>query len=139
MLLMHSVTSGPTRKVDKWGSGQYGTGRHDHVHQGLDLQARPGDQILAPISGQVVRQANPYRDSKQYTGVVIKGTGEWKGYEVKIFYVNGLFCGQVNAGDRIGTAQDISLRYPGITNHVHLEIRYNHQLKNPLDYFGMCF
>lgn len=139
MLVMHDVTRHPTRKVDKWGSGQFQAARGGHAHQGLDLQASPGEKILSPIDGTVVRDAFPYKDSSEYTGVLIRGTGEWLGYEVKIFYVNGLSCGPVKAGDNIGFAQNVAKRYPGITNHVHLEIRYLQQVKNPLDFFLRCF
>ena len=41
----------------------------------------------------------------------------------------------VNVGDVIGIAQDLSARYPGITNHVHVRMHdsENNSL-NPLGY-----
>jgi hypothetical protein len=63
----------------------------------------------------------------------------WTGYEVKIFYVDGLFQGKAQAGDVIGHAQDVSRRYAGITNHVHLEVREHGCELSPAELFGMCF
>jgi hypothetical protein len=39
----------------------------------------------------------------------------------------------------IGRAQDVRVRYPGITNHVHLEVRFNGAEQSPLNSFGMSF
>jgi murein DD-endopeptidase MepM/ murein hydrolase activator NlpD len=133
------VTIGPTRRTDAWGSGQYGAGRGDRRHHGLDIVARPTEAICSPIDGTVVREAYPYANDRRFRGLVIRGTGSWDGYEVKLFYVDGHFSGQVRAGQVVGRAQDLSGRYPGITNHVHLEVRERGRELSPSELFGLCF
>ena len=97
-----------------------------------------GEPILAPISGLVIREAIPYKDSL-LSGVVIQGSEEYGGIDVKLFYVGGLYCGAVRAGDVIGHAQDLTVRYPGITNHVHLEVYIRGMATSPFDAYKMCF
>ena len=99
------VTSGATRLADAWGSGQYGAGRGARTHHGLDVVAFPGEAVSSPIGGSVVREAHPYADDPTFRGVVIRGTRVWEGYEVKLFYVEGLFAGDTRAGQVIGRAQ----------------------------------
>jgi len=115
-----------SRATDKYGSGQFHAGRsmggNRYSHQGLDIAVQPKDRIFSPVEGNVVREAIPY---PPFSGVLIRGTGQYAGYEVKLFYVNGLACGAVSAGDYIGNAQDLTIKYPGITNHVHMEVRKN--------------
>lgn len=37
----------------------------------------------------------------------------------------------VEQGEAIGTAQDLTIKYPGITNHVHFEITLNGEQVDP--------
>lgn len=99
----------------------------------------PGQVIRSPIDGEVVREAFPYKPPSPYRGVVIRGTGGWEGYEIKMFYVQGFFCGSVTAGSFVGWAQDLTPRYPGITNHVHLEVRLHGRVISPWEIYNMCF
>lgn len=130
-----------SRQRDRFGSGQFHASR-DHgsrPHQGLDIVAAAGEQIFSPIDGTVVRDAQPYPNDPTFRGVVIQGTEEWEGYEVKMFYVQGLRSGPVDAGAPVGFAQDLSKKYPGITNHVHLEVRKNGVLLSPNELYALCF
>jgi hypothetical protein len=95
--------------------------------------------VFSPIDGQVLREAIPYRNDPSFRGVVIQGIGEWLGYEVKLFYVQGIVSGPVRAGQAVGTAQDLGGRYPGITNHVHLEVRRGGMVIDPDQLFDICF
>jgi hypothetical protein len=127
-----------SRAVDPRGSGQFGALR-DHGkrrHQGLDIKANPGEMILSPIDGDVVREAVPY---PPFTGLLIRGSGEYDGYDVKLFYVTGLACGPCMAGTPVGYAEDLNKKYPGITNHVHMEVRYKGKIVPPTDTYQMCF
>lgn len=133
------VTTGPSRRTDAWGSGQYGAGRGGRTHHGLDIVARPAEPIRSPIDGMVVRETVPYANDPRFRGLVIRGTATWEGYEVRLFYVDGLFSGQTQAGQVVGYAQDLSGRYPGITNHVHLEVRERGHELSPSQLFGLCF
>lgn len=133
------INDSPTRQLDAHGSGQFGASRGARRHQGLDIVARAGEQVKSPIDGDVMREALPYPADPRYRGVVIRGTGKFAGYEVKMFYVEGLFCGQVKAGQVVGSAQNLGDKYPGITNHVHLEVRYKGAVVSPLEMYRMCF
>jgi murein DD-endopeptidase MepM/ murein hydrolase activator NlpD len=129
---MHSRTSDP------YGSGQFAAPRdhHSRQHNGLDIAASPGDAVLSPIGGNLVREAIPYAP---FTGLLIEGTGEYVGYSVKLFYVEANQCGPVGAGGLIGYAQDLKYKYPEITNHIHMEVRYEGKLVSPTDTYLMCF
>jgi len=70
---------------------------------------------------------------------VIRGTRDWMDYEVKLFYVSGLFTGTVKQGEIVGLAQPISTKYPGMTNHVHVEARRNGEALDPLELWAGCF
>ena len=132
------ITRRGSRLSDRWGSGQFGAGRGSRQHQGLDLLADPGEAVFSPIAGTIRREALPYAGDARYRGIVITGDGEWNGYEVKLFYVEGLSCGSVRAGEVVGHAQDLSAKYPGITNHVHVEVRKDGRLLAPFEAFGAC-
>jgi leukocyte cell-derived chemotaxin-2 len=130
-----------SRGRDRFGSGQPGSTR-DHgsrSHMGLDIVAAPAEKIFSPIDGNVIREAFPYKDDPRMRGILIRGIGDFSAYEVKFFYVLGLFSGKVNAGDLIGHAQDLTVKYPGITNHVHLEVLKNRLPIDPREPFRRCF
>ena len=129
-----------SRQTDRYGSGQFhakrSKGIKHHNHQGLDIAAKPNEIILSPIDGQVIREASPY---PPFTGILIRGSGAYDGYEAKLFYVRGQRCGVVKAGDVIGVCEDLAVKYPGITNHVHLEVRFLGVVIPPLELYSMCF
>jgi len=124
----------------RWGSGQFGAPRDNHTrrHGGLDVVADPGDLVFSPIEGEVLREASPYFP---FSGVLIRGTGEFASYEVKLFYVKVMasMCGPLKAGTLIGSVEDLQWKYPGITNHVHIEVRCGGKLVSPADVYMMCF
>lgn len=136
MPVFHRITSGSVRGKDRWGAGYFGASRSGRSHRGLDVSAMPGESVLSPIDGIVIRDARPYKDDARYKGLVIQGSGDWAGYEVKMFYVARSLLGKVAAGDVVGTAQDLEPRYPGITNHVHLEVRCKGAVVDPAKLFG---
>jgi murein DD-endopeptidase MepM/ murein hydrolase activator NlpD len=127
-----------SRTSDPYGSGQFAAPRdhHSRQHNGLDIAANPGDTVLSPIEGDLVREAIPYAP---FTGLLIEGTGAHAGYSVKLFYVEAYGCGRVGAGTPLGHVQDLQHTYPGITNHVHMEVRYKGKLVSPTDTYQMCF
>ena len=107
------------RGNDAHGSGAFGASRNDKVHQGLDVVVRPGQTIKSPITGKVVRHSFPYPD-RSFTGYHLSNDK----YLVKLWYLAPtLQEGQtITAGQTVGFAQNIALRYPGITPHVHMEV-----------------
>jgi hypothetical protein len=104
----------------------------------VDFVAYPDQTILSPIDGYVVRMAAPYRNDPQFTGVVIEGTGAWAGVEVKVFYLETYQSRAVSAGEQLGTAQNLGSRYPGITNHVHMEVLFGGRLLSPDEVYEQC-
>lgn len=118
------------RGVDAHGCGDYPCPRGDRVHNAIDYAITPGDPVRAPISGRIKRFGRPYFDDTRYTLVVIEGEDALL---LKVFYITpSVQVGDfVRAGEIVGTAQDISLRYPGITPHLHCEAYVNGRRTNP--------
>ncbi|MCF6236928.1 MAG: M23 family metallopeptidase [Gammaproteobacteria bacterium] len=132
--LINPVKNGKIRSGDKWGKGHYGAPRGSRTHNGLDIEAYPKQVIVSPIDGSIVRKTYPYANDMRYTGVLLEGTGRHKGYSIKIFYMNpssGIIGKIVQAGDDVGEAQDLTIKYPRITNHIHIEIKIGSQYKDP--------
>jgi hypothetical protein len=117
---MISPTSLGVRDKDNWGEGRYGVSRGNRMHKGTDYICNPGQDIVTPISGKIIREAKPYAGS-HYSGVLIKG----EHISIKMFYFtpyDGFKGRVVKKGEAIGTAQDISEKYDRMTPHIHLEI-----------------
>lgn len=110
------------RGEDAWGAGYFGAPRGKRTHRGVDIVAQKGEDILAPMDGEIVRKARPYDDDERYSGLLLAGSGRWAGMEIKVFYIEPRPPGPVRQGDVIGRAQDIAAKYPGITPHVHIEV-----------------
>lgn len=117
-------------RSDRGGSGYFGAPRSKMVdgvkityrHEGTDFSIEPGQVIKMPVTGKILRLAYPYPD-KSYGGVVI----ECKRATLKLFYLqpyDGVVGKVLKLGDPIGTAQDVSLRYPGqgVTPHIHVQV-----------------
>lgn len=137
MMSLHRITARGARQRDGQGFGHFGAKRiRPHgvgVHEGIDLVADPGEPLYAPMDGVIIREAT----YASFRGIVIQGSGLWDGYEVKILYANGLQCGEVRAGQLVGFADDITLHYgSGMTNHIHVEVRYRGELQSPHYLFG---
>jgi hypothetical protein len=76
--------------------------------------------------GYISKFGNPYRDDDRYRYVEITTPD---GYVVKHMYVDPHKSLKLNShvyeGDPIGTAQSLQPKYPGITDHIHVEIEKN--------------
>lgn len=115
---------------DEAGSGEFGSSRDGgaRTHSGVDFVSKPDSPVLAPVTGKVSKLGYPYGNDLSYRYVQI--TDE-EGNAHRLFYVKpskNLAIGQpVTQYDPIGTAQDVSRRYPdrGMTPHVHYEIKNN--------------
>jgi len=116
------------RKIrnDSRGAGYYGVRRTKTVdghqieyrHDGTDYEAEVGQEVVMPFTALVEREAKP---CVGYSGVYLVG----RRCKAKLFYVQPDPCligTTVNIGHRVGVAQDISRKYPGVTPHVHLRI-----------------
>lgn len=112
------------RLHDHFGSGTFGASRDGgrRLHAGVDYQAMPGQAVGAPIAGRVTRIGFAYGDDAGFKYVEI--TNVALSYTARVFYVEpGIRVGDTVAiGDEVGRAVSLQGRYPGITDHVHLEI-----------------
>lgn len=129
--------SGEVRKRDRHGEGRYGASRGGgkRLHEGVDYVAKLGEKIKSTVSGEVISvKGKPYTQKEgepDYRIVDVK-TGD--GYIVRHYYVQP----GVKVGDRVvagktelGEVQDLGKRYPGMTNHTHVEIREPEIINNP--------
>ncbi len=118
-------THGGVRGIDAFGSGDFGAGRDagKRRHEGVDYVAEIGAAVRAPISGEVTRIGFAYRGVGGLRSVDIFNA-ETKLTARMLYVAPSVEIGdEVVAGEEIGVAQDLSERYPGITNHVHVELR----------------
>jgi len=122
--ILVNPTGRPVRGADDYGSGLFGARRDGgaRVHAGVDFVADPGQTVVAPISGRVKKLGFAYASDLRYRYVEIEN-------QAKTLLVRVLYVGpSVQVGDQvdqrqvIGTAQDLTPRYRGITNHVHLQV-----------------
>lgn len=118
-------SNGFIRGRDHYGAGGYGAGRDGgrRRHLGVDYVAAPGGPVRAPIAGAVTLIGHAYGRSSGLDFIEIRD--EARNLRARVFYVSPrVSVGQVLvAGDPIGVAQDLTVRYPaGITNHVHVEL-----------------
>ncbi len=109
------------RKCDRQGCGHYGASRGNRSHTGVDYIATPEQPVKAIASGTVSYLGFPYSDDLSFRYVAIETDN---GLVVRQLYVEphvsvGM---RVEAGDVIGTYQRLGIRYPGITEHVHIDI-----------------
>lgn len=123
----------PTRKQDQHGSGEWHAPRGDHTHNGVDLVSPVGAELLAPVTGLVTKLGYPYADDLAFRYVQITVAG---GDAHRLFYIEPLVevGDQVEAGiTLVGIQQDLEQRYPGITNHVHYEIKRGDDYISPTE------
>jgi RHS repeat-associated protein len=120
-----SPTGKGVRGCDGYGCGHDGARRDGgrRSHAGNDYIAEPGQPVVSPTDGSVVRPSNPYRNDPSYTGLLIRGAD---GNTLQLWYLTpllGIVGDAVVRGQEIGTAQNLQDKYgPGMTNHIHLRI-----------------
>ena len=117
------------RQLDEWGSGEFGASRGGRRHNGVDLVVDPDTAILATFEGVVTKLGYPYGDDLSYRYVQITANG----YDLRIFYVKPFVSvgDKVNKDSVIGVSQSLEKRYPGITPHVHFEIKKDGEYVDP--------
>jgi len=108
------------RKLDAYGSGEFGASRGDRTHNGIDYTL----SVLSPVAGKVTKLGYPYADDLIYRYVQVTDAD---GYHWRVFYIEPT----VKVGDivscetEIGQPQDIAARYSSkgwMNRHVHLEV-----------------
>jgi len=111
------------RGCDKQGCGHFGASRGTRKHNGIDLVCLTGDDIQSPVNGIVTKIGYPYgAEDKLHIRYVQVTCGD---YDFRVFYIKPMVeVGQlVNTNSVLGFAQELGCFYPGITEHVHLEIK----------------
>jgi murein DD-endopeptidase MepM/ murein hydrolase activator NlpD len=109
------------RGCDPKGCGYFGASRGDRDHAGIDIITFTGESIFSPITGKVTRHPIPYANDNRYNGIEIVNSQ----YKIKMFYLKPIaqIGNQVIAGQAIGTAQNLALKFgTSMTNHVHVEM-----------------
>ena len=130
-------TGGRLRGRDAQGEGYYGATRRNsktgntRPHLGLDFVSDVGQEVVASFDGV----ASINKGSKG--GVIL--ISKDKQYRLWLFYITPNIQGeqQVTRGQTIGIANDITQKYPGITNHVHgrLDLLGKQNFIDPTPYF----
>lgn len=112
------------RLHDAFGYGEFGASRDggSRHHEGVDYTAVADQAVAAPISGFVTKIGYAYGNDTSLKFVEI--TNPAIGYVARAFYVDpGVVVGDaVRLGQTIGTVASLQSHYPGITDHVHLEV-----------------
>ncbi len=104
---------------DSRGLGHHGAPRGHRKHDGVDLMCEVGQDILMPVNGIITRVSMPYKDDDRWLGAYIVNPR----IEIKMWYFIPTLLGmELKAGTVIGTAQDIGIKYDGVTPHIHFRI-----------------
>ena len=116
----------PIRGQDVHGEGYYGAPRGSRTHNGVDMACCPDSLIKATRRGKVTKIGYPYNPEDAKKGFLryVQVT-DVDGFDHRYFYVRP----KVRVGDEvevdgvIGKAQDMDQIYPGITPHIHYEVK----------------
>ena len=128
MIYCKPLASTITRN-DGRGDGKFGARRDggSRFHTGRDFVCIPGEAVFSMIQGKVVKYERPYTKHPEWSGVQIENHI----FRLEMWYMdprNTVAVGQyVNAGEMVGVAQDISLKYPpnkdgAMTPHIHVRL-----------------
>jgi murein DD-endopeptidase MepM/ murein hydrolase activator NlpD len=120
------------RKADNFGEGYFGASRGNRTHNGVDKAVPVGTSIYPIVGGEVTKLGYPYGDDLSFRYVQVSD----RGIDYRYFYVSPL----VSVGDHVtaetvlGKSQKLKDRYPGITEHVHFEVKVNGKTVDPNPY-----
>lgn len=122
------------RKCDSWGCGNFGASRDGgkRKHKGQDYTVTAGQPVYAPISGTLTT-GPAYASGIHPEMRLVKITDGTTA--VNLMYVLPSAGGQVSKGERIGTAQSLQGLYPGIPDHIHVEVVIAGVKVDPSPYF----
>lgn len=123
-------------RSDSSGDGNFESPRTHGKHQGIDLKTEFAETIYAPENLIFKRISYPYSDLSYYGGIYLSQDTrrEWKiFYTTQPTFKKG---DKIKSGSIIGASDSISERYPNssMQDHIHIELRENGELKNPLSF-----
>ena len=101
------------------------------THNGIDIEAKKGDEVTAPASGKVISAGK----NALYQNSVTIDHGS--GYVSTIFNLESLNVSvgdSVKQGEKIGTAGEGAAAESDTSPHVHLEIKKNGKYTDPNKY-----
>lgn len=134
------IIKAPIRGIDTYGSGAFGAPRGGRTHNGIDIACYKGSQVLSQCDGVVTKIGYPYDPGDDRKGHLryVQVT-DAAGRNFRYFYVNSTvkINDVVLQNDVIGITQGLVDIYPGITDHVHVEIKYNNNYLNPEDFLNV--
>ena len=111
------------------------TTRDWRVHDGIDIAADAGTQVLAAADGTVY---TTYNDETMGVTVVIRHEGGYVSVysslaeELSVKAGDSITCGQV-----IGTVGDTALMESAIGEHLHFSVTCNDESMDPADFFAL--
>jgi len=124
----------PVRGFDAHGSGAFGAPRGNNTHRGVDLACYKGTRIKAECAGRVTKIGYPYDPADPKKGHLryVQVTDS-AGLDHRYFYISPLVIvgDPINFGDVIGVSQGLLRIYPGITDHIHYEIKSGNNYLDP--------
>ena len=121
MGIIINPTGGVIRN-DPAGHGYWLAPRGKRFHKGVDFLGEPGQTVVSPCGGEIIKVVYPYADDLSLEGVQIRN----ERLILRLYYVRVspvLISKEITAGQPIGEMQDITKRYGGkMKPHLHLEI-----------------
>lgn len=136
----------PVRKNDAWGDGYFGASRGDRPHLGVDYVVNEGEVIYAPCDMDSFNLSYPYsfgtNDTYILTGARFNTKIDGINFDGRLWYFtpdSSLFGRDIPKGYPIGTAQTLQHRYPGITDHLHFQLRTETETSDAIKYDGWYY
>lgn len=141
--LLHKLqnpTGGNIRGCDRHGCGHHGASRGSRSHRGIDITSEPNQFVTASVDGTIGNVGVVYANDPNFRYVEIIGKD---GLHVRHMYTEPALGpvyninkgAPISQGSIIGNSQSLLNKYPGITDHVHMEAFYlkggNRQYINP--------
>lgn len=139
----HLTIKPPERGTDNHGSGAYLASRGNREHRGIDLACYPDSIICAIRPGSVTKIGYPYDPAKHPDKAHLRYVEitDPAGNALRYFYVQpAVQVGDIiETGQGLGTSQQLSGIYPGITDHVHFEVKRDRNYLDPRNFLtGMA-
>ena len=128
----------PIRLQDAHGAGYYGAPRGARTHNGIDLCCHKDSLVMSVTPGKVTRIGYPYDPGDDDKGhLLYVQVTDAAGRDHRYFYVSPMVnVGEIiSRGAVIGVAQGLLEVYPGITDHIHYEIKVDGDYVDPSEFY----